>query len=542
MKNRSAFAVGSDEAASLYFEGRAKPYQTAYAIQAMIVLASGKHVAIYKAILDPTEPHARRPFICRLVEMCPAIDPLYAEERLIEFAASREVQVVEAESTIDFPSVEPELIAAPDNEETVTSSASTVVLTPAEKMLLDPNLMALIVEDVQAMGVAGEENLIVSLYLLAVSRLLEKPLAAIISSASSTGKSITLEQVLKCIPPEAKVVLTSLTDAALFHMCAADPNAIKHKLLALGERKKRHGNAEADDTAARRQLLSERRVSRMITDTSTKPSSKREMVAEGPVALVETTTNSPDKIFAEDRNRCLLLTTDDSPAQNQRVLELLAAKAAGLISVDEDAILNKHYELQRLLKQYEVVIPYAMELRKAFPQEPPEVRRAFENFLSVIRASALLHQRQRNLDPGGRLVASLADYAIARRWCSGPFERQLGRRISVSAINFFGQLLAWPKLQTVDGSMKWNTEFNTTEAWKYVSKSDSIVLKWLKELASIGAVKNIAPSKGQRAKLWRLTGMSLEEVESRGISLPEANELAVRLGLATTQVQVTATM
>lgn len=535
MRSGSIIAIDRNEAASLYFEGPAKPRKRGYPIRAKIILASGEHRFLHAAILDPTEKRARWLFIRRLTKTCPAIDPLYAEDRLKEFAESRKVECIDADLAISFPNIEPELTVPPQNEETVISPAS-----PAEAMLRDPKLLDLITKDVQDLGVTGEENLIALLYLIATSRLLHKPLAAIISSASSTGKSLVVNLVERCIPPEAKVVLTSVTSAGLFHLCDDDPEALEHKLLWLGERKKRRGAAEADATGPLRQLLSEGKISRIITDTSTKPSSKREMVVYGPVAFVETTTNGPDKIFTEDLNRCLLLKTDDSPAQTERVLAFTAAKAAGLISVDEDAIVNKHYDLQGLLKSYDVVIPYATELTKAFPQNRPEVRRAFNSFLSVIQASALLHQKQRALDPEGRLVATLDDYAIAQRLCSGPLEEQLGRRISVSAIKFFSQLLEWPKLQAAVGSMKWNTEFTTTEAYKFVSKSGSIVLRWLKELVSIGAVENISPKKGPRAAVWRLTEMTADEVESRGISLPEVNELAVLLGRATTEVQAVA--
>ena len=38
----------------------------------------------------------------------------------------------------------------------------------------------------------------------------------------------------------------------------------------------------------------------------------------------------------------------------------------------------------------------------------------FRQLLTVIQAVALLHQRQRERDNRGRIIATLADYAIAR--------------------------------------------------------------------------------------------------------------------------------
>ena len=59
----------------------------------------------------------------------------------------------------------------------------------AEEFLRDKDLVGRIVGDIGLMGVAGEEGLSLTLYMVALSRALEKPLGARVHGASGSGKS-----------------------------------------------------------------------------------------------------------------------------------------------------------------------------------------------------------------------------------------------------------------------------------------------------------------------------------------------------------------
>jgi hypothetical protein len=48
-------------------------------------------------------------------------------------------------------------------------------------------------------------------------------------------------------------------------------------------------------------------------------------------------------------------------------------------------------------------------------------RRAFPRFLSAIKAITILYQYQRNKDEHGRLIADIADYAMAYQLFSSTF-------------------------------------------------------------------------------------------------------------------------
>ena len=65
-----------------------------------------------------------------------------------------------------------------------------------------------------------------------------------------------------------------------------------------------------------------------------------------------------------------------------------------------------------------------------------ECRRAYPMLLDLVKASTLLHQRQRKTDQDGRLIAEPTDYGIATQLLSGPLARTTGESLSAPARRF----------------------------------------------------------------------------------------------------------
>ena len=61
-----------------------------------------------------------------------------------------------------------------------------------------------------------------------------------------------------------------------------------------------------------------------------------------------------------------------------------------------------------------VTIPFAPRLAELVPPVAVRLRRDFATVLNLIKAHAVLHQRTRERDAAGRIVATLADYAVVR--------------------------------------------------------------------------------------------------------------------------------
>ena len=89
-----------------------------------------------------------------------------------------------------------------------------------------------VLEDFEKCGAVGEETNKKVSYLAAVSRLLPKPLAIVVQSSSSAGKSSLMEAVLDFMPEEHRESYTAMTGQALFYMGQKN---LKHKILAIAE-------------------------------------------------------------------------------------------------------------------------------------------------------------------------------------------------------------------------------------------------------------------------------------------------------------------
>jgi hypothetical protein len=102
----------------------------------------------------------------------------------------------------------------------------------ALELLKDPNLLQRITADFDACGVVGEETNRLAGYLAATSRKLDKPLAVLIQSSSSAGKTSLMDSVLRFMPPEEQVKYSAMTGQSLFYMGRTN---LKHKILAISE-------------------------------------------------------------------------------------------------------------------------------------------------------------------------------------------------------------------------------------------------------------------------------------------------------------------
>ncbi|MCI0351196.1 MAG: hypothetical protein L0Z53_17370 [Acidobacteriales bacterium] len=357
----------------------------------------------------------------------------------------------------------------------------------AQAMLRDPNLVERVIDDVADCGVAGERDLIATVYVIGTSRLLPEPLGAIVQAPTSTGKSFVVEKTAKFFPPETNIHATAITAQALYYM---PPGSLSHQFVVAGERSRYHDDQSADATKALRELRSSGRLSKLVTETKGGRQATRRVEQEGPIAYIETTT-APN-IFAEDANRCLILTTDESSNQTRLIIHRIAAGGNGDNRVA--ATVEKHYAIQRMLQQRPVVVPYSDRLASLFPVERPEARRSFGQLLSMVQALALLHQFQRETDAEGRIVADLADYEVARRLCGKPLGRSLGGQISDGAIRFYKRLV---KAYT-------GISFTTTEGVRHTNLSRQTTNDYLWELSGVGAVEQIEERRGSKPAVWML--------------------------------------
>ena len=154
-------------------------------------------------------------------------------------------------------------------------------------------------------------------------------------------------------------------------------------------------------------------------------------------------------------------------------------------------IIERHQALQRILRPYTVVVPYAERLAGMLADDRVETRRAFPHLISTVQASALLHQRQRQIDEDGRLIATADDYQLARHLLAKPLGRLLGERLSDPARRFLERLQDWYGLDDI---------FTAREATRQEKASKSSVYGWIGELHDGGFLQQAEAGEGVRRR------------------------------------------
>jgi DNA primase len=285
-----------------------------------------------------------------------------------------------------------------------------------EEFLQSQSIYGKIVKDMEVLGYVGEEVNKELTYLVAVSRLLPKPLSVYIQAGASSGKSYLLETLRKLLPPDCVKALTSFSDQSLNYLKEED---FQDKVFMVGEAI--HNEVVE---AQVRQMQSENELSRLVTlkDPKTGELNSREIRHRVRIAFMMSSTAL--YLNPENASRCLVLHVDESAEQTERVLKKQRHKRTFKGYIEEahtiPEIIKKHRAAQRLLQKIPVFNPFALYL--TFPKIRTTMRRAQEQFLILIDASCLLRQLQKQkvekTDPStGKTIigieCDIEDYRIA---------------------------------------------------------------------------------------------------------------------------------
>jgi hypothetical protein len=313
-----------------------------------------------------------------------------------------------------------------------------MTLTPADKakqrdalwprvsdLAQAPDLIDRVVQQVQAMGVVNERELIVLTYIAATSRILEHPVSLLVKGASSGGKSFTATRTLELIGPDFVNHLTSSSALSLVY----DDRPLAHTVLFIHEANQLQADENSVFVMLVRTLLSEGRIVHQTTvEDPDSPTGRRveRIVREGPITLIVTTTG---ELHAENETRMLCWHISESHDQTSAVMTSLAARAAGVVTASADLAVWHDFQRWIALGPNDAVIPFAAQISAAIDPAMVRFRRDFGSLLSFIKASALLHQAQRQVDAQGRVVATVADYALAYPIFSRVMAQSAGKNV-----------------------------------------------------------------------------------------------------------------
>jgi hypothetical protein len=257
----------------------------------------------------------------------------------------------------------------------------------AMTLLQDTQLTHRIVADLDTCGMVGENFNKLAAYLAVVSRKLSHPLAILIQSSSSAGKTTLMDQVLAMTPNEDYLRLSNLTSQSLYYL---DSNCIQHKTLAISED---HGLAEA--AYALKLLQSEGKLTHATVAKGTDGVLRTQLQhVQGPLQLLLTSTSKD--IDEELTNRCLVLTVDESREQTRAIQErqrLLQTRSGHADLQKVQQLRTLHHNAQRLLRPMRVYNNLVDRLK--FASDRTRNRRDHQKYLTLIQSIALLHQHQR---------------------------------------------------------------------------------------------------------------------------------------------------
>jgi hypothetical protein len=257
------------------------------------------------------------------------------------------------------------------------------------ELLKSPRLFEEIAEDMTTLGYVGEEVNKKLVYLVAVSRLLPKPLSAYIQAGSGSGKSYLFETLRKLLPPESVKALTSFSDQSLNYLTEED---FKDKVFMVGE-------AIHNDIveAQVRQMQSENELSRLVTLKDPKTGELKSQEIRHKVRISFMMSSTAFYLNPENASRCLVLHVDESAEQTGRVLtKQRARRTFEGYAIDAHLapeIVKKHQAAQRLLEKIPVFNPFAPFIE--FPTTRTVMRRGQDQFLILMEASCLLRQKQK---------------------------------------------------------------------------------------------------------------------------------------------------
>jgi hypothetical protein len=366
------------------------------------------------------------------------------------------------------------------------------VIAAAESLLRDPALPDRFQESVAAGGHVGEERTALALLLAMVTRKTPTPIHAVVKGASASGKNHTVRAVTDHLPPADVKEITDMSPKALQY--GAD---FAGKVIVLVEQ-------DAGDRAEYplRIAMSEGQITVMVAEKN--PDTGRMETREHTVkcgCIISTTTRAA--LNDENETRVLELTLDESPGQTKRITAAIADRAASPPTPEDLQARERSLTVWRYalgtLAPLEVVVPQARKLAEDFPTGRIRSRRDFPRLVAVAKASALLHQRQRERDHHERLVATDADIETAKKVCA-----ELIKGVS-------------PRLQQLHDRLaeRFKDEvFTPLQAAAELGQDPNPTRKNLRAMEDAGLAEVAEEGKGRIPSKWRLMGLSDLTVKS----------------------------
>jgi predicted transcriptional regulator len=275
-------------------------------------------------------------------------------------------------------------------EENHKKELSEAEKSEALQLLTTDNLLQTTNNLIGQSGMIGEETNRLIMYLIFTSRKRNQPLHVVSLGSSGIGKTHLQESIGNLIPDEEKIEITTLSENAFYYFGQQE---LKNKLILIEDL---DGVLQA--LYPLRELQSKKKISKTIAFKNTKGETKSvHITVEGPVCVAGCTTQ--ESLYEDNANRSFLLYLDESPKQDEKIMEYQRKLSAGKIDiVSKENAIKILKNSQRLLENIKIVNPYAEYLQ--LPKEILKPRRTNAHYLQFIEVVTYYsqYQRERKVD------------------------------------------------------------------------------------------------------------------------------------------------
>lgn len=258
----------------------------------------------------------------------------------------------------------------------------------AMQILQSKNLVNHLKAAMQKVGLIGETENGLLLFLIFLTRYFDTPLHALVHGSTGSGKTNLLKSILKLLPGESKYETTALTENVLFRPPFKD--FWKNKILLIEDL---DGSYKA--LLPLREFMTNQYISKFASEPNPKTGKYEQALLEacGPIVIAGATTK--DRVYEDNSNRSFLLHVNESNHHQELIIDYQNKAAAGLIDkTGTENTCKKIHNIQRMLNpNIKVINPFQPQLK--LPEYVFRKLRTNTHYITLIQSITFLFQHQR---------------------------------------------------------------------------------------------------------------------------------------------------
>jgi hypothetical protein len=279
----------------------------------------------------------------------------------------------------------------------------------AKDILRSPSIFTDFAQDVRKAGLVGESLNALVLFVTIISRLLDKPLSALVKGANATGKDFFVKCILKFLPLDRFQEISSMSPRLLTFI---DSSSLFHRVLYFHDV---DGCGRSGHPA--RMLLSDGTAHHLYTQPSKWSMSGKtavDHVTSGSVACISTTAE--DWLGINDESLHFSLWLDESSPQTKAIAKAYVAKTSETLDpIRRLGWIFLQYELEKRTGMPIEMPDWFPALVDLIPTSDVRIRRYWPSFVEARGTVCLIRSFQWNddqLKARGGLKVSFSDFAI----------------------------------------------------------------------------------------------------------------------------------